>query len=94
MITVNIETGKINKEFLVKGKNGKTYLDVVLFETPDSEYGNDYVAVQGVTKEQRNEGKKGPIIGNAKIYQSRKEDARVDKAKEPSPAPDDSEVPF
>jgi hypothetical protein len=81
MITVKIDVTKINKEQLYKGAKG-TYLDVVLFETPDDKYGNDYRAVQGVTKEQRQAGIKGAILGNAKVVGGKKEAPRAEKVED------------
>jgi hypothetical protein len=66
MITVKIDVTKIDKNLLFKGAKG-TYLDVVLFETPDDKFGNDYRVVQGVTKEARAAGVKGAILGNGKV---------------------------
>lgn len=66
MITVKIDVTKIDKNLLYKGTKG-TYLDVVLFETPDDKFGNDYRVVQGVTKEARAAGVKGAILGNGKV---------------------------
>ena len=65
MITGKIDVNKIVKERLFKGKKG-TYLNFALIETPDSEY-SDYMIVQDVPKEEREQGVKGQIIGNAKI---------------------------
>lgn len=79
MITLKINVSKIDKAHLFEGKSGK-YLDVILFETPGDKYGNDYRAVQGVSKEARLAGTKGAIIGNAKI---------VGKKAESRPAADD-----
>ena len=66
MITVKIDVTKIDKNLLYKGTKG-TYLDVVLFESPDDKFGNDYRVVQGVTKEARAAGVKGAILGNGKV---------------------------
>ena len=65
MITLSIDVTKIDKSRLFVGKKG-TYLDCVLIETPNSEYG-DYMVVESVTKEEREQGKKGTILGNGKI---------------------------
>lgn len=65
MISVTINVSKINKEYLYEGKQGK-YLNIVLFPTENDQYGNDWKAVQGLTKEQRAAGLKGPILGNGK----------------------------
>lgn len=66
MITGKINCSKIDKTRLFKGEKG-TYLDVVLIETPNDQHGNDYMIVQGVTKEEREKGIRGAILGNAKI---------------------------
>jgi len=66
MISVSINVSKIDKDHLYEGKQGK-YLNLVLWETPDDKYGNDYRVVQGVSKEARAAGTKGAILGNAKI---------------------------
>jgi hypothetical protein len=64
MITIKIDVSKIDKSRLYKGKKG-TYLSAVLIPTPDSEYG-DFMIVEEVSKEERDAGKKGTILGNGK----------------------------
>ena len=65
MISLSIKTEKIEKQHLIEGKNGKI-LSVVLFENRDGkgQYGDDGYAVQGVSKESREAGVRGPIVGN------------------------------
>jgi len=65
MISLSIKTEKIEKQHLIEGKNGKI-LSVVLFENKDGQgkYGDDGFAVQGVSKEARESGIRGVIIGN------------------------------
>ena len=65
MITIKIDVTKIDKARLYKGAKG-TYLSAVLIPTPESEYG-DYMIVEDVTKDERQDGKKGTILGNGKI---------------------------
>ena len=65
MITLQIKTGQINKEWLYKGKNA-TYLNLVLFPSQNDPYGNDWIVKQSLSKEQRAAGVKAPIIGNGK----------------------------
>lgn len=65
MIVVSIDVTKINKEYIVVGKKGK-YIDLILRETPNSDYGDDYLVVQSIPKEERIAGKTSPIIGNAR----------------------------
>jgi len=72
-IIVKIDVTKIDKARLFKGAKG-TYLDCVLLASKDSQFGNDYMVVQGVSKEEREAGKRGEIIGNAK-FMPRKQDA-------------------
>ena len=80
MISLNINVNKIDKVRLFQGKQGQ-YLDCVLIETPNSEYG-DYMIVQSISKEERESGMKGTILGNAKII--------VKKVyNEPAPQPND-----
>jgi len=69
MISISIDVTKIEKQRLFTGKKG-TYLDAVLIETPNSEYG-DYMIVQSVSKEEREQGVKGNILGNAKSIRRR-----------------------
>lgn len=64
MITGKIDVKKITKSRLYVGEKG-TYLSVVLIPTPNGKYG-DYMIVEEVTKEERESGKKGVILGNAK----------------------------
>ena len=68
MIIAKIKTAAIDKTRLFKSDRGVTYLDLVLIESPNDKYGNDYMVVQGVSKEDRAAGVKGAILGNAKIF--------------------------
>ena len=69
MISLSINVSLINKDRLFQGKKGQ-YMDAVLIETPNSEYG-DYMIVESTTKEERAQGVKGTILGNAKIINKR-----------------------
>ena len=68
MISAQIDVTKIDKARLYTGKKG-VYLNVVLIETPDSDYG-DYMIVEDIPHKERLEGKRGEILGNAKIKTS------------------------
>ena len=88
MISISINVVKIDKTKLVDGKNGAKYLNAILIETPNDKYGNDYLVAESVSKADRDAGKLGAIIGNAKI---------IGKGKPNRPAgneADDSGVPF
>jgi hypothetical protein len=65
MISLSIKTEKLEKEHIIQGKNGKI-VAVVLFENKDGkgQYGDDGFVVQSVSKEAREAGVRGPIVGN------------------------------
>ena len=67
MIKISINTSKIDKSLLYEGKQGK-YLNIVLIDNKGGEdkYGNKGFVVQDVSKEEREKGNRGPIIGNWK----------------------------
>jgi len=71
MIKLRIDVTKITKEKLYTGKKG-TYLNCVMIETPNSEY-SDYMIVEESTKEERENGSKGAILGNASTVQLKAE---------------------
>lgn len=64
MQKLSIDVTKIPRDRIKTGKKGK-YVDLVLFERPD-QYGNDGFVAIDVTKEERESGVKGPIVGNWK----------------------------
>ena len=66
-ISVQIDVNKIDKKRLYKGKKG-LYMNGVIFlnEEPD-EYGNNGFICESVSKEEREQGVKGEILGNVKI---------------------------
>lgn len=99
-IAVKIDVTKIDESKLFKGAKG-TYLDAILIDTPASKFG-DYMVVQGVSKEEREAGIRGAILGNAKFV-GRKPDANgaiaaPRKPAAPAAAPaksfNDEDVPF
>jgi len=60
-ISININIDKVDKKRFFEGKKGR-YLDLVLFETPESEYG-DYMV-----KQRGDKGEQMPILGNGKYF--------------------------
>lgn len=68
IITASINVKNIDKAYLINGEKG-TYLNIVLRETKDDKYGNDFMVTQGLPKEKREEGVKGAILGNGKVYE-------------------------
>ena len=65
MISVKIDYNKIDKSRLFEGKKG-TYLDLVLFPTPNSQY-SDYIVKQNVSKEERERGVE-IVLGDGKVF--------------------------
>ena len=71
MITAKINVNNIDKKRLFKGEKG-VYLNIILIPTPNSEYG-DYMIKEELSKEQRENGEEGNILGNAKKFERKVE---------------------
>lgn len=98
MISIKIDVAKITKDRLFKGAKG-TYLNAVLIETPDGQYG-DFMICEDQTKEEREARAQRVILGNGKYVgrnggQSGKQSSPQPRqgGKPPSP-PIDEDVPF
>lgn len=92
MQKLNINVLKIDKAALYKGEKG-TYMTLTLMTNREGEdkYGNDGFIIQDLSKERRDSGDKGPIIGNWK-YINKQQQATP---KESTVANDDfEEIPF
>ena len=68
-VSLKIDVSKINKDKLFKGQKG-TYLDAQVFIDIDEldQYGNSGMITQSVSKEDRQAGQQGAILGNAKVF--------------------------
>lgn len=75
-ITINVNVDLVDKERFFKGKKGR-YMDLVLIETPESEYG-DYLV-----KQRGDKNEKMPILGNGKYF--------APKGKKPASRPSDND---
>ena len=65
-IALKIDVTKIDKNRLFKGEKG-TYLDAVfMYDSEPDNYGQNGMIVQSVSKEERESGVKGNILGNGK----------------------------
>jgi hypothetical protein len=94
LIAIKIDVSKIDKARLYKGTKG-TYLDATFFLNDDADqYGNHGMITQSVTKDERESGEKGAILGNVKVIG---EYADKGGAKKPAavsqPAMDDDDLP-
>lgn len=100
LIAAKIDVTKIDKNRLFQGKNGAKYLDVLLQEVTDDRFGNDFRVVQQVSKEEREKGVRGEILGNAKYLGRKPEEPKPRAASAPatasqdSPGQDNSDLPF
>lgn len=99
MIIAKIDVTKLDKGHFFKGQKG-IYADLILIPNKDGvdQYGNDGFVSQGVSKEAREKGTKGAIVGNYKKINRGGDTATPQKAKpetkpDPSLDPDD-DVPF
>lgn len=64
---LKIDVTQIKKEWLFQGKGGRKYLDLIVKDAKDNNYGDDYMVTQSVPKAEREKGTKyGPILGSGK----------------------------
>jgi hypothetical protein len=93
MISLSIKTEKLEKEHIIQGKSGKI-VAVVLFENKDGvgQYGDDGFVVQSVSKEAREAGTRGPIVGNWRYIGQGASGKTSTRNNEPEG--DDENVPF
>jgi hypothetical protein len=95
LITAKIDVLKIDKTKLFRGKSG-TYLDIVLLPNKGGtdQYGNDFMIVQGTTKEDREAGRRGEILGNGKWMGQKAEAKPAAQPAPPYPERDENQLPF
>lgn len=70
-VSLKIDVSKIDKARLFKGEKG-VYLDATAFIDLDQldQHGNSGMITQDVTKEEKQAGTKGPILGNSRVFWS------------------------
>jgi len=85
-ISLSINVTEIEKARLIDGKKGK-YLNATVFVDLDNadQYGNHGMITQDVSKEEREAGAKGPILGNVKVFW--KDSGRTAEANQPKHQP-------
>ena len=68
-VSLKIDVTKIEKARLFKGEKG-TYLDATAFIDVDNpgQYGDNGMITQNVSKEERDAGTQGAILGNVKVF--------------------------
>ena len=90
LIAIKIDVSKIDKARLFEGKKG-SYLDATVFLNDEpGQYGDNGMITQSVSKEEREAGVKGNILGNVKILG----EFGDNKPAAPSPAGDMDDIPF
>ena len=87
IIKCRIDVSKINKSKIYSGEKGKWY-DFTLIETPDGKY-SVWMVTEDVTKEERQAGVKGTILGNGKTWKPKEESAQENPYTEK-----DDDLPF
>lgn len=90
MIVISLNVIKLEKGRFFKGKKG-IYADLALIEGPD-DFGNDGFVVQSITKEERDAGEKGKIVGNWRTVS--KNHGKPVTPKEPQPQAEGADIPF
>ena len=81
-ISIKIDCKKIDKGKLYNSEaTGASYLDatIIMKDEPD-QYGNCGMVVQNVSKEEREQGIKGAILGNVRYIQKRAEQPAANTA--------------
>lgn len=79
-ISVKLNVKNIDKARLYVGEKG-TYLDATIIMRDEiDQYGNDGMIVQNVTKEEREQGIKGNILGNVKFIKKKVEEQKQQDA--------------
>jgi len=99
LVKLKIAVNKIDKERLYRGQN--TYLDaeVWLDEDQEDQYGNHGMITQEVSREERDRGVKGAILGNAKVVWREDRQSKSSQGSTTTPQPQATkdevdEIPF
>jgi hypothetical protein len=90
---------EITDSKLFEGKNGDIYLDFALIPAKKSNYGETHFISHDISKDQRDAGKKGNILGNATESGPKQESAPAQSKPRPKPTPPpqediDEDLPF
>jgi len=72
MMQIKIDVNKIDKQRLYPGKKGTYLTAAIILHDETDEYGNDGVVIEQISKEERESGHKGTILGNVKFLEKKK----------------------
>ena len=96
-INVKIDVTKIDKSKLYQGAKG-TYLDMTTFVDTEEvdQYENHGFISQSVSKEEREKGEKGRILGNCKVFFKEGSDSSSQPSPQAAPSQTefDDDIPF
>jgi len=103
-VSIKLDVTKIDKARLFQGQKG-TYLDATVFIDIDEldQFGNSGMITQDVSKEEKQSGVKGNILGNVKVFWKDQQQYGAPQQQPQQPQPqyneppmdyDDSEIPF
>lgn len=94
---IKIDLNKVLDQYLFNSqKTGAQYLDLTMWPSEKSNYGDSHTIRQDLGREARDKGIKSQIIGNAKLIERKAQGSPV-TVRWPAPAPqapDDSDVPY
>ena len=85
-IKIKLDVSKIDKARLFAGQKGK-YLDATVFVDIDEldQYGNNGMITQDVSKEEKQQGVKGNILGNCKVFWNDSQQQTPQQARQQAP---------
>ena len=98
-VNMSLDVTKIDKARLFKGAKG-TYLDVTVFIDIDQkdQYDNNGMITQNVTKEEKDAGTRGNILGNCKVFwrddSAPQQQQQAPQQQQSAPLDIDEEIPF
>ena len=99
-IDISLDVSKIDKTALYESpKTGKKYLNItVLIREEKDQYQNDGFVIQKISKDRKNAGERGAILGNAKIMDwdaPKQDDHSLAKSNGYAPKEDNTDdIPF
>lgn len=80
IVSISINLDKITQSKIYKGKKGN-YLNATLFLNDEiDQYGNNGFIVEATTKEERESGVKGVILGNVKKSAAKNEEPQYSES--------------